>query len=970
MMKLFSTLSVSVVIICMAFLSLGCKTNEIIGFIGSNNDDQQLEIGSLSQIFPLQGKGTQGNPYSVSYYEQSSGGAIFFKSIIDTMTCDAPASHAIYLNEGGKRGFFLREVMLSGDVAEVVNFECSVTGMDVTKKVYFKFTVLPQKIVRMDRRHKDVAELKGISVEVGGAISADARYVVYASSQDNLAVGDSNSLADIYLVDRLTSISTLITKAFDGTSSDGASSVPDISADGRYVVFRSLASNLTVGDTNTSADIFRHDILTGETILVSKSTAGIVANGHSADPQISADGNYVVYTSAATNLVAGDTNSNTDIFLRNISAESTIMISWDSTGNSSNNDSSFPAISRDGTKILFQSAASDLVTGDSNGRTDIFLYDSTIVTPDPNISIVSKKADGTLGDNNSSRPSFSGDGSIAVFTTLATNLVPGDTNAGYDVLWKKLSTEEYRVVTSMTNGTITNYPLYQDGRTSANYDGSRVAFVAAGQSNLGTGTATANYPVVFIKDMTTGQLHSSIRDSNGNIPYSNVYNPAISDNGQYVYFQHDSGWYSSGIVNGDTAFGGAKPALFNFTTGQSEALIMPIYGLLSDSPTSYPRRGQFNSDISVATAFVWSEFLTPTGAPKKFPGIYQFNLNSSVTTLASRNTAGVVSTAWEQEYQVSGNGRYSFFSSAWTSYVAGTTSTDIFRHDHVTATTIRVSTAANGTSGANNLAQPDHSSMDGDNFVFTSAATNLVAGDTATQDVFLWNISGTIQRISESTAGIAGNGASSQATMSGDANLIAFQSSATNLIAGDTNGVSDIFLKNISGATTVRVGSVAGNGNSTHPWISRNGNAVAFVSSATNLVAGDTNGVADIFVADTTTGSLYRASVASDGTAANAASSEPVISANGRYVAFVSTASNLVANDTNGLADIFVHDTQTGNTVIISRSESGKNADAAASSPTISDDGRYVGFYSNATNLSIGSYGTAHLYRARVPSTD
>ena len=130
--------------------------------------------------------------------------------------------------------------------------------------------------------------------------------------------------------------------------------------------------------------------------------------------------------------------------------------------------------------------------------------------------------------------------------------------------------------------------------------------------------------------------------------------------------------------------------------------------------------------------------------------------------------------------------------------------------------------------------------------------------------------------------------------------------------------------------------------------------AVAFISLATNLVAGDTNGVEDIFVRDTQTGTTTRVSVANDGSQGNGMSSLASISGDGRYVAFYSGATNLVAGDTNGVWDVFVRDTQAGATTLVSVASDGTQGNDGSSTPSISSDGRYVVFISYATNLVAG----------------
>ena len=216
------------------------------------------------------------------------------------------------------------------------------------------------------------------------------------------------------------------------------------------------------------------------------------------------------------------------------------------------------------------------------------------------------------------------------------------------------------------------------------------------------------------------------------------------------------------------------------------------------------------------------------------------------------------------------------------------------------------------------------------------------------------------------TGAQATGGASSNPAISSDGNFVAFESLATNLLGTgvDTHGLADIFVHDTTTGTTTRVsvvdvtGAEATGGASSNPSISSDGRFVAFESVATNLLGTgvDTNGLADIFVHDTTTGATTRVSVASSGAQATGGpSSNPSISSNGRFVVFQSAATNLVTGDTAGFQDIFVHDRQTGQTTRVSVSSSGAEATAGNSlNPSIAPEGRFVAFESLATNLVTG----------------
>lgn len=210
--------------------------------------------------------------------------------------------------------------------------------------------------------------------------------------------------------------------------------------------------------------------------------------------------------------------------------------------------------------------------------------------------------------------------------------------------------------------------------------------------------------------------------------------------------------------------------------------------------------------------------------------------------------------------------------------------------------------------------------------------------------------------VSLSTAGVPGNGHSTEPVIAADARFVAFTSAATNLVGGDTNWWTDVFVHDRQLRTTemvsVALGGVPADGHSAGPSISGDGRFIAFFSKATNLVAGDTNGTDDIFVRDRVAGVTTRVSVAQDGSQAVGLSGDPMISANGRFVVFWSWAENLVPGDSNHEPDIFTHDLITASTELISVSTAGAQANSNSIWPSISADGRMVAFQTSATNLA------------------
>jgi Tol biopolymer transport system component len=319
---------------------------------------------------------------------------------------------------------------------------------------------------------------------------------------------------------------------------------------------------------------------------------------------------------------------------------------------------------------------------------------------------------------------------------------------------------------------------------------------------------------------------------------------------------------------------------------------------------------------------------------------------------------------------ISGDGRYVAFASAATNLVSGDGNgfSDVFVRDRQIGTTIRASVSTTG-GDADGASTAPTISADGRFVAFASTATNLVAGDgNGFQDIFVRDLqTGTTIRASVDKNGGDSDGDSAAPWIDADGGVIAFSSSATDLVNGDTNKLQDIFVRDLVAGTTVRA-SVSSNGTqaknrSVRPSLSGDGMRVAFSSLADNLVAGDSNNKADIFVHDLWTGSTIRASVSDGGVGGNGTSGDPELSGDGNKVVFDSLASNLVSNDTNVRQDVFVRDLVNDTTTRISVDDAGNEGDDDSFEATINFDGSIVAFASDATNLVPGdTNGTTDIF--------
>lgn len=342
---------------------------------------------------------------------------------------------------------------------------------------------------------------------------------------------------------------------------------------------------------------------------------------------------------------------------------------------------------------------------------------------------------------------------------------------------------------------------------------------------------------------------------------------------------------------------------------------------------------------------------------------------AQVTTRASVDSFEVEANG-ESPYagaKLSGNGQFVAFRSVATNLVANDNNgfSDIFVRDLVNGTTTRVSVATGGVEAVDGNSNNPSISADGRYVSFSSSATNLVPGDNnGANDVFVHDRqTGITTLISTDGTGAPGNGASDSSAISGDGNIVAFRSLATNLVGGGGTSGSQVFVRNRAAGTTTLVsvapnGVTQGNGESglMQVTISANGNVVGFSSVASNLVGTDTNGVVrDVFVRNLTSGTTTLVSKSTTGLQGMSTSYSSALSADGRYVAFASR-NNFVNGDNNNLEDVFLRDTLNNTTIRVSVSSSGAQGTGASGKSegwgiSISANGMRVAFQSLASNL-------------------
>jgi len=785
---------------------------------------------------------------------------------------------------------------------------------------YFVFSSLATNLVEggtgdlfvKDNQAGVIARISDGSVGASGslrALSPDGRYVTFSSADSNGVVEDTNGQTDAFLADLQLNTISLVSVHTDGTQGDSSSAPITVSSDGRFVVFSSGATNLVDDDTNGVTDLFLRDMQAETTERINVSSAGVEADALANGGSISGDGRYIVFDSEATNLAPGDV-AGRDVFLRDTQLDTTIKVNHRSDGpEASNGHSQGAAISANGLYVLFGSNSSTIAPeAIPNVRYSIFKY--TIATDS---SVQVSKA----GPNNDiwgvPVTGISNDGRYITYSSKASNLVDDDTNNLDDVF---LTDTENRITTRVNVDNEGNQTLLIGGSSAAS-----TAMAISGDGNVVIFGSLANNLLdydqkntreFFVRDIQNASTDLAVRYGTGGLELAEHSRyPSASENGRYVTFA--------------------------------------------------------GTDLGLAV-----------GGNNTYPQIYMLDRQTGIYTLVTRAHANwfgepAINTKINtSKSSVSNDGRYVAFTSQATNLIEGVQQGNLYLYDTQSDSMTWV------ISGNGSLAQFAFSG-DGQYLTFSSDTNNLVPGDSNNgSDVFLYNIqTKTTTLISVDSGGIAGgsDGRSWNPSISADGNFITYSSDATNLVAGDGNSQRDIFVRDIQAGQTflVSVNSAAeqGNGFSEGSTISESGRFVAFYSMANNLVDSDTNSVQDIFVHDRQTGVTTRASVDSGGNGVSGYVSSPTISSNGQFVAFTADSADLVDGDLNGKRDVFVRDIVNGSTLRVSENASGDDPDDNSgfySFPIFIENGAYLIFDSSATNLvPDDNNGFGDIFRASNP---
>lgn len=878
----------------------------------------------------------------------------------------------------------------------------------------------------------------------GNALSSDGRYAVFVSTAPNLVPGqtETNGFRKVFLRDRETDTMILVSRSSAGGSPNSGSDHPVISADGRYVAFHSHATDLVPGqvDTNDGADVFLFDRVTGTMTLVSRAAGATAttADAPSDFPVISADGSRITFTSTADNLVAGASSTlPQQVYLFDRAAGTNVLVSHASGSSTTPGDGfcNAPVLSADGRFVAYTSTSSDLVAGQSNGGNpyNVFLYDQ-VSDAAVLVSRTSGSATTTAGGQ---EPRISADGGFVTFSSYGADLVAGQSGPPEQNVF--LYRRSDGLVTLVSHTAVSQQTGNGPSRGPViSADGSHVAFESHATDLTGTGDVTA-FSGIFLYERATGTL-TFISPRHGapqQVGNSSSFYPVISADGSRVVFQSlawdllpqpvsQSGLYlyskssgsltlvsrslSSPAQTGNSYplghFLSANGGFVLFASGASDLVAADSNGrndvFLFDRSTGSNALISRADPANPSVTPIWGGNFPSISAdgnqivfrgydPNRTAGQVDLDLGRDIfvwfrltgaTTLVSQSAVApdFTADAPSRNAKISGDGEWILFSSWASDLVPGQTQAPtgaaLFLSRRTTGEKILVTHVANAPkTPAAGSPGPTGLSANGRFVVYTGLFSEVVPGMSGGgNQLFLYDrVAGTTSLVSHAAASPATSGDDDvigAPTLSADGRFVAFASMATDLVAGQTesNGGTDVFLYDrTTGAVTLvsrQTGSVTTTGDrvSDRPEISADGRWIAFRSEASDLVPGqiDTPGSRDLFLHDRLTGTtvLVSHTLGAPLTAANGPSTAPVLSADGRFLAYMGEADDLTAGSSDtcplgtSCADIYLYDRTTGENVLVSHSASSPAASGGrqAYNPQISANGRYVTFTSESAD--------------------
>lgn len=687
--------------------------------------------------------------------------------------------------------------------------------------------------------------------------------------------------------------------------------------------------------------------------------AGISGAGESSSPLLSADGRIVVFTSGADNLVTNDNNGVLDVFVFDQQTQLLTLVSSNYSGAGAANGRSIALdLSTNGQWLLFQSQATDLMPGDTNGVVKLFLKNlSTGSTTLVSANVAGESSRGGTFNNVSLAP----DGRYIAFDSSATDLHPADTSGILDVFVRDVVVGSNYLISARLDGLSGGSGNSEKPVMSG--DGRWIAFQST-SSNLATNDVTTTMDV-FLRDRQNGTTAlvsvNRFGTAAGNGASSN---PSISGDGRYVAFESLANDLTTNFVSG-IFLRDLNAGITRFVSSKKDTSSTAFRPVVSPDGRFVVYESQTNLyclEIASGTVFLMTTNYFGPGGGSGASSSPQFTPNGQSCVFLS-------------------------FATNLTGMAANTGPSRVFVRDMETGNVFLISTNRQGTPSDLESLAPTISA-NGETVAFQSYDENLVENDlNGTSDIFLRAADGpTILLSRRSTelppvtaTGRSGIGAS---PVSADGRFILFSSTANRLASGDTKSLENLFVRDLWIGSNKMVsvgldGGEVGNGFNFTPSISGDGRWAVFQSTSANLVVGDSNNLADIFIRDLEQGTNLLVSKTWNGAKANGFSVNPRVSSNGQFVVFQSAASNMAPLDSNSSVDVFVRDLLLQTNIALSVNPlTGQCVGAQASSvavnetpypPLITPDGSWVVLWS-AVNLTTNAAptGSPGLYAKQI----